>query len=63
MQVTGNKDCVYLYLTAKNFLEKFFNANNALKHVLCEKLEMQDKFHEDLEAKKTTFQFRNAKTS
>ena len=54
MQV-ASENCLYLYLSKHHFVDKFFNQSQPLKHVLCEKLEMQDKFIKDLKVKKTTF--------
>ena len=39
IQVASDQ-CVYLHLSSKNFREKFFNQSYALKHLVCEKLEM-----------------------
>jgi len=58
MQV-ASESCIYLFLSAKNFREKFFDQSVVMKHTICEKLEMQDKFIEELEVKKTNFQRRN----
>lgn len=39
MQV-ASEHCVYLYLSAKQFRDKFFNQSNLLKHTVCEKVEV-----------------------
>ena len=58
MQVTS-EHCSYLYLSAKQFRERFFNQGYVLKHVVCEKLEIQDRFIEDLQACKNAFRDRS----
>lgn len=60
MQV-ASESCFYLYLPAKQFKDKFFNQSFVMKHTVCEKLEVQDRFIEDLEAKRSAFQVNNAK--
>jgi len=57
----SSETCVYLYLPAKQFKDKFFNQSFAMKHSVCEKMEMQDKWIEDLEAKKNAFFIHNTK--
>lgn len=32
----ASESCSYLYLSAKQFMEKFFNQSYALKHSICE---------------------------
>lgn len=39
MQVSSD-ECKYLFLSARNFREKFFDQSQALKHTICDKLEM-----------------------
>jgi len=55
MQVASDA-CTYLYLPAKQYRDKFFNQGNVRKHQVCGKLEVQEKFIEDLQAKKSAFQ-------
>ena len=54
MKVTSEL-CRYLYLPAKQFCDKFFNQHQALKHVVCEKLEVQDKFIKGLQESRSAY--------
>lgn len=51
--------CEYLFLTVKNFREKFYNHSIVLKSALGSRVEEHEKFHCDLETKKTEFMQRN----
>ena len=50
MKVNTEK-CEVLFIEIKEFKDKFYNPNPAFKHILCEKLELQEQFHEELEEK------------
>ena len=54
MKVNTEK-CEVFFIDVKDFKDKFFNSNPAFKHILCEKLELQQVFHEELEKKATEF--------
>ena len=58
MKVNTEK-CEVYFIDVKDFKDKFFNSNPAFKHILCEKLELQQVFHEELEKKATEFLARN----
>ena len=38
----ASENCLYLFLSTKNFREKFFNQSHQLKHELCEQTEMRE---------------------
>ena len=58
MKVNTEK-CEVFFIDIKDFKDKFFNSNPAFKHILCEKLELQELFHEELEKKAIEFQSKN----
>ena len=58
IQVSSEK-CEYLYLTTKNFKEKFYNHSIVMKTMLSGRVEQRQKFHGDLETKKKFFEQRN----
>ena len=58
MKVNTEK-CEVFFIDVKDFKDKFFNSNPAFKHILCEKLELQQVFHDELEKKATEFQAKN----
>jgi len=47
VQVTS-ESCRVLFIEHKDFLDRIYNTHPHIKHLLCEKLELQDKFHSDL---------------
>ena len=55
----SSTNCELFFIDIKEFKDKFYNSNPAFKHVLCEKLELQEKFHEDLEEHANEFYQRN----
>ena len=58
MKVNTEK-CEVYFIDVKDFKDKIFNTNPAFKHILCEKLELQEVFHEQLEKKAIKFQAEN----
>ena len=54
MRVNTEK-CDMFFIDIKCFKERFYNNNPAFKHILCEKLEIQEQFHEELEVKAKEF--------
>ena len=55
-----SEGCEYLFLTTKNFKEKFYNHSIVMKQMLNGRVEQRQKFHGELEIKKRQFEKRNA---
>ena len=58
MQVCS-ETCEYLYLSATDFREKFYNQNESLKAALDKRLKERKKFQKDLTKQKTEFLVQN----
>ena len=58
MKVNTEK-CEVFFIDVKDFKDKFYNSNAAFKQILCEKLELQELLHEELEKKAVEFQAKN----
>lgn len=48
-----------LFISKSNFEERLFNPNTFMRHLMCEKLELQTHFHGALEKSATEFQAKN----
>ncbi len=55
----AHTDITVLYINQRDFLERVFNPHPWLKHLLCEKLELQQNFHTRLEQKVYDFNTKN----
>ena len=58
MKVNTEK-CEVYFIDIKDFKDKFYNSNPAFKHILCEKLELQEVFHQELEKRAVEFKSKN----
>ena len=55
---TNSENCEVFFIEMKEFKDKFYNNNPAFKHILCEKLELQEQFHEELQEQANAFKLK-----